>query len=116
MSNILNEALKDEAQLHEMPPIMPEDPPIEQPAPEAYGLPHIDFGFLRSETGSGSIEDYLEHPLNFDKSRGVAQILRGLTGIAGNLNLAVIDIALGSLQIMKDKRATNEVNTHAFNL
>lgn len=62
-----------------------------------------DLSILLSKTGSGSIEDYIEHPLNGKKSRGMAQMLRGLTGIAGELDYAVIDIALGAFQYTKEK-------------
>lgn len=65
----------------------------------------LDFSWLRAETGEGTIEDYLEHPLNFFKSKGFAQILRGLTGFFGNLKLAIIDVILGTLQFVKERRA-----------
>lgn len=61
-----------------------------------------DLSFLLAETGPGAIEDYVEHPLNFRGSKGVAQILRGATGIAGNLNYAIIDIGLGLVQLTKE--------------
>lgn len=60
---------------------------------------------LTAETGAGSIGDYIQHPMNFNQSQGLAQILRGLTGIVGNLNLAVIDVVLGALRFSKEKRA-----------
>ncbi len=52
------------------------------------------------ETGPGEVEDYIQHPLNFGKSAGVAQVLRGLTGLAAafgvaSLRLALLDIGLG---------------------
>lgn len=59
---------------------------------------------MTAETGQGSIGDYLEHPMNFNKSQGLAQILRGLTGIVGNLNLAVIDVVLGALRFSKERK------------
>ena len=62
-----------------------------------------DFSFLKSKTGDGSIEDYITHPLNIKENRGVAQILRGITGIAGELDYAIIDIALGTIEIIKEK-------------
>lgn len=58
-----------------------------------------------SETGTGAIGDYIEHPLNFNKSRSMAQILRGLTGIIGNLNLAVVDVFVGVLNFSKERKA-----------
>lgn len=69
-------------------------------------LPNLDF--ILSETGDGSIEDYLEHPLNSRKSKGIAQILRGMTGLLGNLNYAVLDICLGFFEFSKEKGLKNE--------
>lgn len=63
---------------------------------------------LTAETGSGSIDDYLQHPMNFNQSKGLARILRGLTGIIGNLSLAIIDIGLGILEFSKEKKAVVE--------
>lgn len=67
------------------------------------GSLNFDFGFLRAKTGDGSINDYLNHPLNFRESKGVAQMLRGFTGLLGELDLAVIDITLGAFQVVKEK-------------
>lgn len=69
---------------------------------------------LTAETGQGTIGDYLEHPLNFNQSKGIARILRGLTGIMGNLNLAIIDIALGVLEVSKDKKGTKTQNDVSY--
>lgn len=59
---------------------------------------------LTAETGSGAIGDYLDHPMNFNKSLGLAQILRGLTGLVGNLKLAIIDIGFGALRFSREKK------------
>lgn len=69
------------------------------------GFTMPDLGFLKARTGAGSIETYLDHPLNRTHSHGVAQILRGVTGLAGDLDLAVVDIGLGVLQVMKERKA-----------
>jgi hypothetical protein len=61
---------------------------------------------MTAETGTGSISDYIDHPMNFNKSQGLAQMLRGLTGIIGNLNLAIIDVVFGALRFSKEKRGT----------
>lgn len=58
-----------------------------------------------AETGEGSIGDYLQHPMNFNQSQGLAQMLRGLTGIVGNLNLAIIDVVMGALRFSREKKA-----------
>lgn len=73
---------------------------------EQEGL-NIDFGWLRAETGEGSIDDYIEHPMNFNSSRSVARILRGATGLFGSLKLAIIDIALGVFELAKEGKAAN---------
>ena len=46
-------------------------------------------------TGKGSVEEYDEHPLNFTRTRGMSHILRGVTGILGDLNKAIVDIVVG---------------------
>ena len=72
-----------------------------------------DMSFILSETGPGPIEDYIDHPLNFKGSKGVAQILRGATGIAGNLNYAIIDIGLGLVQVAKEGKGVEKSVTNA---
>lgn len=83
-----------------------------RPAEPDYIEPNfsIDFSFLRTETGAGNIEDYINHVLNINGSRATAQILRGLTGLFGALNLAVIDIALGICELIKEKRIEKTTN------
>jgi hypothetical protein len=66
---------------------------------------------LTAETGEGSIEDYIDHPMNFKKSEGLAQILRGFTGIIGNLKLAIIDIVFGALRFSNEGKAGKD-NVH----
>jgi hypothetical protein len=66
---------------------------------------------LSAPTGSGSIEEYVDHPLNFNSSKGIAKVIRGLTGILGNLNLAVVDIVLGGLEVSADvKKSPKRMN------
>lgn len=62
-----------------------------------------DLSFLAAPTGDGPVEEYIEHPLNFDKKKSTARILRGCTGICGNLDYALIDIALGVIEKLKEK-------------
>ena len=66
------------------------------------------FAWLKTPTGPGGIESYINHPLNAKSSRGVAQMLRGFTGLFGALDLAVIDIALGGFAVMQEKKAVAE--------
>lgn len=66
---------------------------------------------LTAETGEGAIEDYLEHPMNFLNSKGLAQMLRGAHGILGNLKLAIIDIGFGFLRFSNERKAIKNVNS-----
>lgn len=67
----------------------------------------LNLDFLKAETGEGEIEDYLTHPLNFGRSRGLAQVLRGLTGMIGSLKYALIDIVIGGLNFSKERKLAN---------
>ncbi len=85
--------------------------PIPVEVPGEYDLEVVDNNrrnellkkLLTAETGSGSLDSYIDHPMNFNGSRSLARILRGLTGLIGNLNLAIIDIGLGVLEFSKEK-------------
>lgn len=101
MANILENAYADAAAIDEDPIL--DDPNLDVNAQDLYG-PSIDLSWIRAKTGPGSIEDYINHPLNGTGSRGVAQILRGATGLAGDLDLALIDIGLGLVEVIKEKR------------
>lgn len=61
--------------------------------------------WVKSQTGPGDVDEYINHPMNFGHSLGFAQILRGLTGIVGELRYALLDIGLGLLQINKERKA-----------
>jgi len=61
--------------------------------------------FIMTETGNGEVSEYTTHPLNFNKSEGMARILRGLTGFfKKSLKLAIIDILVGTYQLMGQSR------------
>jgi hypothetical protein len=46
-----------------------------------------------------------EHVFNFNKSEGMAHIIRGTTSIIGHeINLAIFDIAMGIFQIRNSKK------------
>jgi hypothetical protein len=66
------------------------------------------FDILKSKTGEGTIEDYKDHPLNFNNNKYIGQILRGLTGMLGALDLAIIDISMGILGLFKDRNIVKE--------
>jgi hypothetical protein len=59
---------------------------------------------LKSPTGDGPILDYMEHPLNYNNSKYVAQLIRGLSGIFGRLDLAIIDIGMGLFGFFTDRK------------
>ncbi len=64
---------------------------------------NIKFDFM-TETGEGQIEDYKEHVLNFNKSTWLARILRGMTGLFGSLNYALLDIAVGIIEGINESK------------
>jgi|GEM_PF-2650180 len=74
-----------------------------------------DFSVLFSPTGPGPVSDYYDHPFNINESKGVARIIRGLTGIAGDLNYAIVDITLGAVEVYQEghrkKGVSNETAT-----
>jgi hypothetical protein len=78
---------------------------------EEKGSIGIDFGFLLAKTGDGPISEYLNHPLNSKNSEGVAQILRGFTGIFGSLDYGIIDVALGSIKVAQERKGKIEPKT-----
>lgn len=65
----------------------------------------IDLSFLKAKTGEGSIESYIEHPMNFNRSKSLGQVIRGFTGLIGALDLAIIDIVVGALNFSKERKA-----------
>lgn len=69
-----------------------------------FGIPMPDLSIILAKTGPGDIDDYLKHPLNRSGSRGIAQILRGVTGILGETDFAIVDMALGALEFTKEKK------------
>jgi hypothetical protein len=73
---------------------------------KAQGI-QFDFGFLKSRTGPGTIEERVNHPMNFSKSKGVAQVIRGLEGLFGALDLAIIDVIMGLIEVIKERRVAN---------
>jgi len=85
------------------PEVAPEMAQAEETQEQGGGF-NIDFGWLKTPTGEGAIEDRLDHPLNPQRSHGVAQILRGVEGFTDTLRLAVLDIGLGAAEMMKERR------------
>jgi hypothetical protein len=67
------------------------------------------FNMLKSETGEGTILSYNNHPLNIKNDKNVSQIIRGLSGILGSLNYAILDIILGCFGFAKEQNETQDV-------
>jgi len=74
------------------------------------------FDFLKTPTGEGDINNYKNHPLNYNKSDSISQILRGATGLLGKLDLAIIDIIMGVLRIVTENRNININNLDESNV
>lgn len=69
------------------------------------GGSRLDISFLKAKTGEGPIEGYIQHPLNFNESRPVARIIRGVTGLMGELDFALVDVMLGILEYMRGRQS-----------
>ena len=93
--------------INESAPAPAEEQPAPAPIEESKGI-GIDLGFLQAKTGEGSIDSYIEHPMNINKSRGLAQVIRGFTGLFGALDLAIIDIVVGLMQFTKERKEVKE--------
>lgn len=80
----------------------PEMLPRPEVAPKATaGLP----AWLIAKVPDGQpVEQFLDHPLNIVRSRGLAQALRGFTAMFGSLNYAVIDIFVGLFSFTREQR------------
>ena len=53
---------------------------------------------ITAESPDKNVIDYEAHPLNFDRQESTGRIIRGLEGITGNLDRAVVDIMVGVFQ------------------
>lgn len=107
-------SLLDEARIEEAAEAAAEEvsaaaPEMEEAAP-GFRFTTPDLSFLAAPTGEGPIDDYMEHPLNFDHKKSTARILRGCTGICGNLDYAIIDIALGVIEKIKEKGSSENAD------
>ena len=106
MSDLLREAMNDEAR----EAAVIDEEYIEAPEELGVRIAMPDLSFLAAPTGAGTIEEYVEHPLNFDRTKSTARILRGLTGICGELNYALIDIGLGVIEKIKERGHNEQAN------
>jgi hypothetical protein len=64
------------------------------------------FPWLFAQSADEPIENYINHPMNFAKSEGLAQMLRGLSAIIGELRYAVIDVIIGFMKFTKENKPT----------
>ena len=64
--------------------------------------------FLKAEAINVPIEEYQNHTLNFDKKKSTGRIIRGLEGLLGALNFAIIDLIMGIIEKTKEKGGSNE--------
>jgi len=52
-------------------------------------------GILGKKRLKKNLQEYQEHPLNFDRNLSTGKILRGIEGLVGSLDLAILDIFSG---------------------
>lgn len=116
MADLFNEAVSGDfgpvisdpaANIGEIPDLFGND---ENFGPQRVRISIPDFSFLLKKTGPGAIDEYLVHPLNYDNAISTARILRGFTGMVGDLDYALVDIALGVFEKIQGKR-NEEVNS-----
>lgn len=58
-----------------------------------------------------SLDHYQDHPVDFDGEESTWRILRGLEGMLGSLNYALVDIAIGSYQKLTELGGGSEEDT-----
>ena len=81
-----------------------EEAPQEAPPARPLELP----AWLTAKTGDGPISAYIDNPLNFSASPGLAQVIRGLSGMFGAMDYAIIDVVMGSMRWAKERRPVDE--------
>ena len=64
--------------------------------------------FLKAPAVNVPIEEYQNHTLNFDKKKSTGRIIRGLEGLLGALNFAIIDLIMGLIEKAKEKGGSSE--------
>lgn len=68
----------------------------------------IDLEFLKAKSPDRPVEEYINHPLNFNNSKGLARTLRGLEGMFNDLRYAVIDVIVGLMEFSKERKIKSE--------
>lgn len=71
--------------------------------------------FLKVKSPDTPLESYKNHPLNFLKSEGLGQVIRGFEGLFGELKYAIVDIVIGGIRLFFEKRHENLNNRSDFN-
>jgi hypothetical protein len=61
------------------------------------------FSKLLSISPEKPIEEYINHPLNYDSKTSTGRIIRGMEGILGALNYAIVDMILGLVEKWKER-------------
>lgn len=79
--------------------------------PEVQPRAGIDLSFLKAQTGPGDVADYVNHPLNFAKSEGLGQVIRGLTGMLGEMRYAIVDIIMGAMRFSQERKKVTPIET-----
>ena len=107
---LLDEAIREDYETETAENAAPEFETAESYGGPRYTLPNLDF--LKAPTGPGAIEDYIDHPLNFDGEKSTARIIRGCTGIFGALDFGLTDIILGVVEKIHEKNKGKKENAN----
>ena len=75
---------------------------VEKSNESSFKMP--SFGFLKAQSIDRPVESYTEHALNFDKKMSTGRIIRGLEGVLGALNYAIIDIVIGLIEKSRERK------------
>lgn len=113
--SLINEAYEHEIEEQAAPEINAAEF-TEETTSNGYRISMPDLSFLAARTGEGAVEEYIEHPLNWDGRKSTARILRGCTGLCGQLDYALIDIALGVIEKIKEKGTAKDAPREWGNL
>ena len=93
---------------------------VEELLSEDAGEPVEDIEGMQSPAGEGAppwylapspetpINEYIDHPMNFLNSEGLAQVIRGMEGMLGTLNYAMVDIGVGALRYYWDVKKVDK--------
>ena len=95
MTTILQQVMRGNGQIQE------DSEEVIMPQPEDATPPIM--AILKKETGAGEIDDYLAHPLNFNGSKALAQVVRGITGFFGGMRYAIVDVIIGTLRHLAER-------------